>query len=159
MQDTKNDILWHVCKMLLLWLQLRLQYYVIFCAFRSVQLHRSQLLYMIGYLDIDNYASIPVKPFMSSLSSMTLPLWLREGIEEREGTTQKRVRGTVIGVGPSFRGIVDDRKAKKSVAQDFKFSHSRLLLSRCNWVALQQKNDFGRHLFYFQRQAELLCVS
>ena len=58
-----------------------------------------------------------------------------------------------------FRGIVDVRKAKKSAAQDFKFSRSRFLLSRCNRVALQQKRFWETHLFYFQRRAELLCVS
>jgi hypothetical protein len=40
--------------------------------------------YMIGYLDINNYATTLVKAFVPSLSSMTLPLQLWEIIEERE---------------------------------------------------------------------------
>jgi hypothetical protein len=40
--------------------------------------------YMIGYLDINNYATTLVKAFVPSLSSMTLPQQLWEIIEERE---------------------------------------------------------------------------
>ena len=69
---------------------------------------------MIGYLDIDNYAATPVKASMSSQSSMSILLWLREGIEEREVVSLEGDEGTALGDGPSIKDAIDD-EAKKMV--------------------------------------------
>ncbi len=70
---------------------------------------------MIGYIDErlqqESSTETPVKASVSSLSSMTLPLWLREGIEESQGTTQKGTQAP--GGGPSIRDAIDDGDLKE----------------------------------------------
>jgi hypothetical protein len=73
---------------------------------------------------------------------MTLPLWLWEGIEEREGMTLEADGDTTLGDGPSIRDKVDDREAKNTVeAHDFKFSHNHSLLSHCDWGGMLEAID------------------
>ncbi len=91
---------------------------------------------MIGYIDErlqqESSTETPVKVSVSSLSSMILPLWLREGIEESQGTTQKETQEP--GGGPSIRDAIDDGESKKDEEiEDFKSSRNRSLRSRYDW--------------------------
>ena len=67
-----------------------------FCAFRYKWLHRPTH-YMISYFDINNpYSETPVKVSVLPLSSITLPLWPPEKIDEIEGTAPEGDVGAIL---------------------------------------------------------------
>ncbi len=70
---------------------------------------------MNGYIDErlqqESSTATSIKASVSLLSSMTLPLWLREEMEESQGMTQKGTQ--TPGGGPSIRDAIDDGELKK----------------------------------------------
>lgn len=104
-----------------------------FCTFGYVWLHRPRLLHdrLPRHQQLCNDSSQSFRAIIVVHDTPTTTVGDNRG--EREETTPKWDGGTTLGGRLSIRGIVDRETGKTVEAQDFKFSHSRLLLSCHNW--------------------------
>jgi hypothetical protein len=77
-------------------------------------------------------SSTPLTTFVSWLSSTTLPLRLHEGIEI-EWVALEGDAGTVLGAGPSIRGVVDGEKQRRKWKHKTSNRRNRPHRFHCDW--------------------------